>query len=156
MFENLTNWQIFIIIIVIIVIVYFIYNWNSYSYFTPEIRSNNSKKMMQMASPTSNNRMEVPFILYNFYSPSCGYSQQFMPSWNAVADKLKNVDAVSVKAINAASPGNENLTFYYNIKGYPTVILVTPDRNVEYAGDRSPDDLYNFVMKYVKDYYSKN
>ena len=46
---------------------------------------------------------------------------------------------------------NENLAFYYNISAYPTIILVTPNRNIEYSGDRTVEDLQQFVIKHINE-----
>ena len=92
------------------------------------------------------------FTLYYFYSPACGYCKQFWPSWNAVANKLKEIHGIFTKTIDATKPENENLTFYYNITGYPTVILSTPEKDVEYTGNRTSDELYKFVIWHIDEY----
>jgi thiol-disulfide isomerase/thioredoxin len=94
-------------------------------------------------------QQETPFVLYYFYSPTCGYCKQFLPSWNTVVNKLKGLNEITPKTIDATKPENENLAFYYNITGYPTVILTTPDRDIEYTGNRTPDDLYKFVLSNI-------
>lgn len=92
------------------------------------------------------------YVLYNFYSPSCGYSVQFMPSWERVKNMLSKNDNIEVKSIDSTMKENSEITFYYDISGYPTVILVTPSGNtIEYQGNRDPNDLYNFVIKNMID-----
>ncbi len=77
---------------------------------------------------------------------------KIFPVWNDVADKLKGIDGISVEAIDATKSENENLAFYYNIQKYPTVILVTPDKNIEYSGNRTSSDLYRFVVSNIASY----
>ena len=99
---------------------------------------------------------ETPFTLYYFYRPTCGYCNQFESVWKEVSNGLKNMNGISVRAVDSTKPENENITFYYNITTVPTIILVTPDKNIEYTGDRSANDLYNFVISHTKEYYQNN
>ena len=89
---------------------------------------------------------DTPHVLYNFYTPSCPHCRNFAPAWNDAADRLKNNNAISIRAVDVSNPENENLAFYYNVTQLPTIILSTPDRNIEYTGDRSADDLHKFVV----------
>ena len=117
--------------------------------------------LSMMPSPEQSPRpedaqLDSPFVLYYFYSPNCRFSQQFSPAWSTVANKLQSINLVSPRAIDASKQENEHLAFYYNVRGYPTVILVTPDKHIEYSGDRSPDDLYRFVASAVNNYAPRN
>ncbi|XWV25148.1 thioredoxin domain-containing protein [Tupanvirus deep ocean] len=101
-------------------------------------------------------QQESPFTLYYFHSPLCKHCKDFNPAWEEVANRLKNINGINMHKIDATRSENENLAFYYNITGYPTVILVTPDKNVEYNGDRSAHDLHNFVVSNVNEYSQNN
>lgn len=166
MFKNLTNTQIAIIVIVVILLIWFIFYYVSKPKPSkpsgPEILPINPMPGPPQITPVPSRirppsePKKTPFTLYNFFSPTCGYSKQFAPAWNEVCRKLQGMAPITVRAIDATKPENEDLAFYYNISGYPTIILVTPNRNVEYAGDRSVDDLHGFVMKFMREYYDKN
>lgn len=98
-----------------------------------------------------------PFTLYYFYNPNCPHCQTFNPAWKTVVNQLKNIKDLSIREINSLdkNPENENLSFYYNITGYPTIILVTPDKNMEYTGARKADDLYKYVIDNIREYGTK-
>lgn len=96
-------------------------------------------------SPTSDSQ-NTPFTLYNFYSPKCPACRNFANNWDRSVDGLKKLGGLSIHAKDVTKPENENLAFYYNVTRLPTVILVTPDKNIEYNGDRSVEDLQNFVV----------
>lgn len=100
-------------------------------------------------------QVKTPFILYYFYNPGCIHCKQFNPVWNAITSKL-NPNIITVRAIDGTKPENDDLTFYYNLTGYPTVVLVTPIDNIEYDGDRSSDDLYNFIVTKIGEYSPDN
>lgn len=97
------------------------------------------------------NPPKTTFILYYFYSPACGHCKNFNPVWNAITTKL-NPNLVTLHAIDGTKTENDDLTFYYNITGYPTIILVTPIDTFEYNGDRNSDDLYNFIATKIAEY----
>ena len=170
MIGNLTGKQILMIIVGVIVLLWLI-QWLT----SPKrrvVQTQTIKSPQQVPSPQQVQQLQspqprqpvtttvgletaqpdTPFVLYNFYSPNCGHCKNFTPAWNEVADKLKGITGISVRAIDASKPENENLAFYYNITGYPTVILVTPDKNIEYSGDRSANDLHQFVVTNINQY----
>lgn len=173
MFQNLTGKQILLIIIVIIVILWLIYYFVNRSAMSTEYMTNQqipqggcnqpSQAMKQKIHAMAQSQMaqkdckqEVPFTLYNFYSPDCGWCKKFMPVWDELANGLQGIGALAIKKVDVTKPENENLAFYYNVSAYPTIILVTPNRNMEYTGDRTAKDLGNFVLKHINEYYSNN
>lgn len=92
-----------------------------------------------------------PYTLYNFYSPNCGYSRSFMPAWEEAQVNLAQVNGLEVKAVDCTeNEQNKKLSYYYGVKGYPTVVLDTPKGFVEYEGDRSVEDLHRFVSKHLQ------
>lgn len=170
MIGNLTGRQILLIVIIIIIIIWLL-GWLFYKptstqttqvshlgQLQPNITQINTAPMPVMSNSVGQENLvaNTPFILYYFYKQSCPYCKKFSSAWNEVSNKLKGINGLSVRAIDATNPENDNLAFYYNITGYPTVILVTPDKNVEYTGDRSAEDLYNFVISILNEYSQNN
>jgi len=76
-------------------------------------------------------------ILY--YSPSCGHCHDFMNNgWQQLKDKPINIKLVEFNC-------NE-----YNCKGidaYPTIILKKNQKVIPYNGNRSYEDIINFVSQ---------
>jgi len=99
----------------------------------------------------SESKFNTPFTLYYFYNPGCGYCIQFESTWTALKQKLSGIHELSMIAVNASISQNDNLVFYYNIRGYPTIILSTPSKNVEYTGSRELNDLVEFVASHIKE-----
>jgi len=75
-----------------------------------------------------------------------------MPDWNKLANNFEDIPDLSLKPIDTSLPENGDLTFYYNIKAFPTLILVTPDRHIEYDGNRTVPDINNFVRGVISEY----
>lgn len=93
---------------------------------------------------------ESPYILYYFYSPHCPHCQSFNPIWKKTVDVIKQIKGLTVREIDGTKRENEDLSFYYNVERYPTLILVTPDKNIEYNGNRTVEDIYNFVTRNIQ------
>ena len=114
------------------------------------IESMNSISTSQNPALSSeSNRPENLYILYNFYSPKCPHCRNFSPVWKDVTDKLNSNKRLTTRGVDVTIPENEHIVFYYNVSSLPTIILATPDRNIEYTGDRSTNDLINFVSKHT-------
>ena len=168
---NLTWIQIILIILGIIILIWLI-NWLASYMKRQELarrmtRGNNLQQ--RTMTPTSshlsypqqmtplnigdeNVNQDSHFKLHYFYNPNCGPCKEFTPIWNEVVAKLKNVKGINVKAIDVTMPKNESFSFYYNVNNTPTVILVTPDRNIEYTGANDVNEFHDFIYNNIKEY----
>ena len=157
---NLSNNQILLIVLIIVIVTYYIFGsyFKSWLFKSSNESINHSKSTLKSTPESSTDSSDTlnhpsPFVLYNFYSPKCGWCEKFWPQWEIIKSQINsNTKSNSITAIDidSSDPQNERLTFYYNISAYPTLILVTPNKNIEYVGDRSSTDVLNFVSKYVK------
>ncbi len=149
MFGRFTAKQILLAIVGVIVLLWLI------KWFTTSTKTTTVAKVQTVPTPAPvqnttpigpETNTNTPYVLHYFYSPNCGWCRQFAPTWNQVAQRVRNLQGVSTKSVNAEGTENDkNLAFYYNVKQYPTIILQTPTKYVEYNGNRTADDLYNFV-----------
>ena len=91
--------------------------------------------------PTSDN------IFYYFTNPDCGYCKKFNDQFNAFLNKIQNANIpnLTIAMIDVNDPKHSRLVGYYNIRNTPTLILATPEKIIEYDGQRTPDSLYNFI-----------
>ncbi len=166
MIGNLSGKQILLLILAVIILLYIVNRYwcdqsggTSMETMSTGYKPTNDHNTTGYRSSTENMHMSdrsTPFVLYNFYSPMCVWCKKFWPTWEEFDKKMKMSKNLSLVGVNASDPKNEQLAFYYNVSSYPTIILVTPDKNIEYVGNRSIEDLHDFVMKYMQDYYSKN
>lgn len=91
----------------------------------------------------SSTRKQQKCTLYYFFTPSCPHCVRFTPIWDQLVKKLeskKNIELVKVDATK-----DQNLAFYYNVTRLPTIILVTSEKPIVYNGDRSVENIYEFV-----------
>src|SRR5271170_8294364 len=123
--ENLTGKQILLLILAIIVLLYIInkywcgQNANSMeSMSTTGYRSSRDKNTTGYKPYNeymSNVNGSTPFILYNFYSPMCGWCRKFWPMWEQLKKQMNQSKNITLVDVNALDPNYEQLTFYYNI-----------------------------------------
>ena len=153
MVKNLSIEKILLLVLAIVVIIVLL-NW----LFSPTVQPFQPVLLPPMPpSPNSFqvpdnfpnylDKQDLPFILYYFYNPNCPHCKRFTPAWNELSDGLQGNDKVAPRAVDSTNPENENLVFYYNITRFPTIILITPNKNIEYVGNRSVDDLQKFLSE---------
>lgn len=170
MFTNLTSIHLLLIIIGIIILIWLL-NWfiirrknKQLTHQTNKIKQNNQLDFMIEKTSESINMgnslnsttqsQNSPFILYYFYLPTCPHCINFYPSWNELCDRISSIPGLTTIAIDSSKSENENLSFYYNVSNFPTIILVTPDKNIEYPGNlpRTVENIYTFVLSNIGHY----
>jgi thiol-disulfide isomerase/thioredoxin len=96
-----------------------------------------------------NKSNNIPTIV-NYFSGTCPHCHAFRPIW----DKFKNtISNKNIKVVDIQCDAEENFDVCRkrNIMGYPTVMLYTDNKNIEFEDTRSVDNLENFCQKYIKD-----
>ena len=165
MIRNLTTKQILIAVVVIIIVLWLLARIFGIGKRKPQmpIQQVAQPPMLQpvqrVTSPVGSEMPQQqtnPFVLYYFSAPGCGACTNFDPTWDQLVKRLGGVNGLSAQKIDVTKQENENLSFYYSITQTPTIILVTPDRNIEYNGDRNVDELYRFVLGNINQYSNNN
>lgn len=82
--------------------------------------------------------------LYLFKAEWCGHCKAFKPIW----EKLKNHYNGKVNFVTFDSEKNKKEIAEYKIDGFPTLILKTGDKAVEYVGPRTEQDIKEFIDIY--------
>lgn len=96
-------------------------------------------------------KSNTKYTLYYFYSPYCVYCKQFQPEWEFLKKQLsKNQsDKITLIEIDGSDSKNDHISFYYDIKGFPTIILATSNENIIYTGNRTANDMLDFVASKI-------
>jgi len=80
--------------------------------------------------------------LYFFYADWCGYCKKFKPEWEKLkAEPNLGVQLEEVDCSNEAPA----LAKEYDVKGFPTLILLNDGNKVTYEGERSADAIISFI-----------
>lgn len=80
--------------------------------------------------------------LYFFYADWCGYCRKFKPEWEKLkAEPNLGIELEEVDCSNEAPA----LAKEYDVKGFPTLILVHSSNKVTYEGERSANAIISFI-----------
>ena len=83
-------------------------------------------------------------LMVLFYAPWCEHCRNFLPEYSKAAEVLKKENIILAK-VDATI--NKKLSEKYNIKGFPTTILLIEDSIIEYNGRRNSDYLIKWMRK---------
>jgi thiol-disulfide isomerase/thioredoxin len=121
--------------------------WNRFqqNQVDPQQLQSQSQLQYQQSQPL---QPQENYRLYNFYTNWCGYSRSFMPVWKQIETYYDN-SPVSVYTLDADDAANKQLASKWNIDGYPTVILETPNGITKYSGPRDLQSITNFVNQMI-------
>ncbi|KAK9162285.1 hypothetical protein Syun_003187 [Stephania yunnanensis] len=85
-------------------------------------------------------------VLLEFYAPWCGHCQKLAPILEEVAISFQGDENVVIAKIDATA--NDIPSGVFDVKGYPTLYFKSADGNVvQYEGDRTKEDLIQFIQK---------
>lgn len=82
--------------------------------------------------------------MYLFKANWCGHCNGFKPTWKVLQQEMKN----KINFVTFDSEKNKEEIQKFGISGFPTVMLKTDDKIIEYVGDRSLDGLKEFINSY--------
>ncbi|KAI8331820.1 hypothetical protein EDC96DRAFT_548709 [Choanephora cucurbitarum] len=97
-------------------------------------------------------------VAVEFYAPWCGHCQRLAPEWKKAATNLKGL--VSVAAINCDEDNNKGLCAQYDIKGFPTIKVFSPELRKnkrtgeltksasDYQGPRDAKSIVDHLLSY--------
>jgi len=79
-----------------------------------------------------------------FYAPWCGHCKKLEPIWHQVSQSLhsSNIRVSKVDCTRFPSVASE-----YNVKGFPTLLLLKNGEVFQYKGDRSREPLVDYAER---------
>lgn len=97
--------------------------------------------------------IEKGVTIVKFFAPWCGHCKRLAPTWDDLATKFIGNLSVKVAKVDCTLSDNKDLCSSQDVDGFPTIFLYkNGDKVTEYNGNRSLDDLVNFVNRYRGDH----
>ena len=96
---------------------------------------------------TFDNSDETPKFV-NFNTTWCYWSKKLSPTWEELKSEMNGKD-VEIVDLKCDVEGNEELCARYQIEGYPSMKLIQGNNIIDYEGDRSLEDMKNFIESNV-------
>jgi len=109
--------------------------------FNFEIHSENDTSQKQIKQFNKYRNKGIWFVKY--YADWCYHCQAMKPSWKQLTIKNKNNNKINFASIEEKF--HPNLIYNSNIVGYPTIRLYKNGDSIDYLGDRSLNDMQNFL-----------
>jgi len=82
--------------------------------------------------------------LYLFKAEWCQHCVAFKPTWAKLQESLKN----KIQFVTYDADKNSKEVKEYKIDGFPTMILKTNDKAIEYVGPRDKNSIVEFINQY--------
>jgi thiol-disulfide isomerase/thioredoxin len=96
------------------------------------------KKQLLMKGGSDNN------TLYLFKADWCPHCINFKETWDVLQKDMKG----KVNFIAYDADKDKSIMKKYNVEGFPTLMLKTKERVIEYVGERNIDGIKQFVKEY--------
>ena len=107
-------------------------------------------KYLKLKSYEQNHKImnggKAPKATLNLFKAEwCPHCVNFKPTWNKIQE---NNDKISFKTYDADVHKKDIKKF--EVQGFPTLILTTGDKAIEYVGQRDYNSIQEFISTYTK------
>ncbi|XP_011704995.1 PREDICTED: thioredoxin domain-containing protein 5 isoform X2 [Wasmannia auropunctata] len=100
--------------------------------------------LLELTEDTFEKHVSSGHHFVKFYAPWCGHCQKLAPTWDELANSLRNDDAVSISKIDCTQ--HRSICGQFDIKGYPTLLWIEDGKKIDkYTGQRTHEELKAYV-----------
>lgn len=84
--------------------------------------------LLELTEDTFKKHVSSGHHFVKFYAPWCGHCQKLAPTWDELANSLRNDDAVGISKIDCTQ--HRSVCGQFDIKGYPTLLWIEDGKKV--------------------------
>ncbi|KAF2901047.1 hypothetical protein ILUMI_05103 [Ignelater luminosus] len=109
-----------------------------------------SSVVMVLTGEDFQHGIEKGITFIKFFAPWCGHCKRLAPTWEDLAKKFVGNPDINIVKVDCTLEINKQLCNDEKVDGFPSIYLYKEGRKIsEYNGNRSLEDLQDFVMKHV-------
>ncbi|XP_076686826.1 thioredoxin domain-containing protein pretaporter [Andrena cerasifolii] len=102
--------------------------------------------LLELTEDTFDKHVSAGYHFVKFYAPWCGHCQKLAPTWDELANSLRNSKDVSISKVDCTQ--HRGVCGQFDIKGYPTLLWIEDGKKVDkYSGQRTHEELKAYVSK---------
>jgi thioredoxin 1 len=83
--------------------------------------------------------------VYLFKADWCPHCKSFAPVWDQIENELKG----KANFVKYDADKNAKEVKNYGVDGFPTIIMTAGGKAVEFAGERSKENVLDFIKQYL-------
>lgn len=107
--------------------------------------------VVQLTGDNFMHAIEKGVTIVKFFAPWCGHCKRMASTWDDLAGKFVGNSMAKVGKVDCTLEVNKELCNDEGVDGFPTIFLYKNGKKVEeYNGNRSLDELYEFVNKHAQ------
>lgn len=109
--------------------------------------------VLHLTSPSFDHAISNGVTIVKFFAPWCGHCKRLVPTWDELAGKYVGNKDVKVAKVDCTLTDNKDLCAEQEVDGFPTIFIYKDGEKItEYNGNRSLDDLVNFINRHRSDH----
>lgn len=85
---------------------------------------------MELTEDTFDKHVSTGYHFVKFYAPWCGHCQKLAPTWEELANSLRNDNYVSISKVDCTQ--HRSVCGQFDIKGYPTLLWIEDGKKVKF------------------------
>lgn len=116
----------------------------------PTVQPPTAEGVLVLTGETFDAQLEHGVTFVKFYAPWCGHCKRMAPTWSELADKFVDTATVKIAKVDCTDQASKELCGTQEVNGFPTLYIYKDGQKLqEYNGNRSLEDLVEFVQRYT-------
>lgn len=106
--------------------------------------------VLQLTTQSFEHAIEKGVTFVKFFAPWCGHCKRMAQTWDELAAKFIGVAGVKIAKVDCTLAESKELCSEQDVNGFPTLYIYKDGEKIsEYSGNRSLDDLFEFVNRQI-------